>query len=269
MADTETFIQTLELGPLDVLIQTLDAQPRRVNTFLSQPSPHGNEQWMPLHFAARAGNLAAVQVLLQRGVHPDCRTRFTTPMHARQTALHLAATAGHIAVLEGLLDGGAEVEVRDAQQRSPLWLAARHGHAEAVSHLTRHGADPEARDAQGRPALHAALLPPKSRAAEKTRSVIDQSPDRLISTPTLPFTPAAALALLDAGADPNATCPKDPAGFTALHRCVALGTSALPVAERLMKDGAAFAADPRHGQTPLDLAQQLGHNAYRHLFPTP
>jgi len=149
MVNTETLIQRLESGPISELTAELNDDPQRVNTFLSQPADHGNEQWMPMHFAARAGHLEAVEALLTRGVHPDCRTRFTTPMHARQTSLHLAAIGGHGPVIQRLFEAVAEVEVRDAQQRSPLWLAARHHHAEVVTQLARRGADLEARDAQG------------------------------------------------------------------------------------------------------------------------
>ncbi len=277
MPDTESFIQTLERGPLHELTALLDAEPRRMNTFLSQPAAHGPEQWMPMHHAAQAGHLAAVEALLARGVHPDCRTRFATPMHARQTPLHLAAAKGQVAVVKRLLEAGAEVEVRDAQQRSPLWLAARHHHAVVATMLIRRGAALEARDAQQRTPLHAALLlavSPKPTHDLFTERRLDfhvgsgtsvSVSDNLESPPT--FDPAAALALLDAGADPNATCPKEPAGFTPLHRCVTLGEAAFAVAQQLLDRHAdPAAADPRHSHTPLDLAKQLGLEAYVQLF---
>ncbi|MEM8738476.1 MAG: ankyrin repeat domain-containing protein [Planctomycetota bacterium] len=237
----------LETGPLDPLLTQLDDQPRRVHTFLARPADHGPEQWMPLHVAAHAGHLAAVHALLDRGVHPDCRTRFTTPMHARQTALHLAAAAGHAEVAQRLLEAAAEIEVRDAQQRSPLWLAARHRHPALLTRLARRGAALDPRDRQQRPPLHAALLPADDPAS---------------------FDPAAALALLDAGADIHLTCPKDPDGYTPLHRCVTLGDPALPVAQRLLDAGAdPDATDPRFGRSPRQLAEHLGRAAYLELLP--
>lgn len=262
MPDTERFIHTLEHGPLHELAELLTAEPRRMNTFLSRPASHGPEQWMPMHYAARAGNLAGVETLLERGVHPDCRTRFTTPMHARQTPLHLAAAEGHAEVIQRLLEAGAEVEVRDAQQRSPLWLAARHRHAVVVTLLARRGAALDPRDTQQRTPLHAALLP----AAESEKPLFlgrNQGSDRSVpgsdgSEASVVFDPATALALLVAGADPNATCPKEPGGFTPLHRCVTLGDPAYDVAKRLISAGANIdAADPREGRTPHDLAVHL------------
>ncbi|MEO0514889.1 MAG: ankyrin repeat domain-containing protein [Planctomycetota bacterium] len=277
MPGTESFIQTLQRGPLHELVALLDAEPRRMNTFLSEPAPHGDEQWMPMHHAARAGHVAGVEALLERGVHPDCRTRFATPMHARQTPLHLAAAAGHAEVVQRLLEAGAEVEVCDAQQRSPLWLAARHGHAAVVTQLARRGAAVDARDTQQRTPLHAALLPPISPTAAKDlfpgrEFALPQGLDILVSgstsSETTPaFDPASSLALLDAGADPNATCPKDPAGFTPLHRCVTLGEAALAVARQLLEQGGnPTAVDPRHGHTPADLAAQLGLAVYTEFF---
>lgn len=203
---------------------------------------------MPLHVAAQAGSRRVVGWLLEQGVRPDCRTRFVTPMHARQTPLHLAAAAGHTAVLETLLAAAAEVSVHDAQRRSPLWLAARHGRADAVGCLLARGADPESRDAQGRTPLHAALLGPAARDSATTPRAEAESWGS--------WDPAAALRLLERGADPHATCPKEPAGFTPLHRCVALGLTARPVAEALVRAGADPAlADPREGLSARDRAR--------------
>ncbi|MEO1236693.1 MAG: ankyrin repeat domain-containing protein [Planctomycetota bacterium] len=230
-------------APPDRLAAALDAQPRLANTFLSRSAAHGEEQWMPLHFAAHAGYVAAVDLLLTRGVHPDCRTRFTTPMHARQTPLHLAAAAGHTATVARLLDARAETDLRDAYQRTPLWLAARHRHPDVIRALLARHADPDAADAQRRTPLHAALLPDSS------------------------FDPTPALLLLDAGADPNAPCPADPAGYTPLHRCVTLGDPALPVAQALLAaDADPNLADPRHDRTPRRFAEHLNQIAYVSLF---
>ncbi|MBB6429641.1 ankyrin repeat domain-containing protein [Algisphaera agarilytica] len=256
MPDTESFIALLEHGAVADLAQIITDHPRRVNTFLTQPAPHGSEQWMPMHFAARAGHLAAVELMLEHRVHPDCRTRFNTPMHARQTPLHLAAAGGHFQVIERLLEARAEIEVRDAQLRSPIWLAARHGHPQVIAALAARRADLETRDTQQRTPLHAALLPPKPRAEQS------EAPDRLLPPPPITFNPAAALALLDSGADPNATCPKEPEGFTPLHRCVALGDPAFDVAKRLIQDGAnRTAVDPRTSRTPHALALHLQRSA--------
>ncbi|MEL7089797.1 MAG: ankyrin repeat domain-containing protein, partial [Planctomycetota bacterium] len=190
MADTEKFITQLQTGPRAELVDTLDDQPRRMNTFLSQPAPHGEEQWMPMHFAAQAGHSPALDALLERGVHPDCRTRYRTPMHARQTPLHLAAAGGHAQAIRRLLEAGAEVEVRDALGRSPLWLAARQQHADVVTQLVRRGADPDAPDGQGRAPLHASLMVHSAPSLVQSTGTSLPASDRQGSV----FDPAAALA---------------------------------------------------------------------------
>lgn len=238
MTETESFHRLLTAADTDLttLRQRLDREPRLANTFLGWTRPWGDEQWMPLHIAAEAGREDVVALLLEQGVSPDCRTRFVTPTQARQTPLHLAAAHGHTAVVTRLLEASAEVDVRDAQQRSPLWLAARYGHAEAAHGLLRRGAKIDIADQQGRTPLHAALL---DLAGLEAASV-----------------------LIEAGADVNATCPKEPDGYTPLHRCVGLGESALPILRALRQAGADVSlADPRHQRTPASLAAHLGREA--------
>ncbi|MEM6459475.1 MAG: ankyrin repeat domain-containing protein [Planctomycetota bacterium] len=259
-------VQLLQQGPLPELIRALDDIPHVVQTFLNQPRPHGDEQWLPLHLAAAAGHAAAVDLLLDRGAKPDVRTRYRTPMHARATPLHLAAGAGHADVVKRLLEASAETEVRDAAQRSPLWLAARYHHPDVVVLLLAAAADVEARDTQQRTPLHAALLPPKP-GPERS-----EGPDTLPSTDrphlagsSFDFNAALAVVqlLLAAGADPNTPCPKEPSGYTSLHRCVTLGDPALPIAQALLAAGAdPTLADPRHARTPHAFAQYLGHGDF-------
>jgi ankyrin len=274
MDDPQSLVTALSTGDAAALAEQLDRRPRLANTFLARPRPWGDEQWMPTHLAAAAGHPGLVDLLLQRGVHPDCRTRFNTPLHARQTPLHLAAAAGHAEVVDRLLEAAAEVVVFDAQRRSPLWLAARHQRPAVIQRLLRRGAPVDPPDAQGRTPLHAALLPPPPPEAApplpQEGSPAPSSTGRFPADPDpqpAPFDPAAALALLAAHADPNAVCPRDAEGYTPLHRCVSRGDLALPVAEALLAAGAdPTAADPRFHRTPLTLAQHLDHPRYTQLF---
>lgn len=201
----ERWAQAVIDGDADAVAAMLDQRPGRANQFLSQERPWGLEMWMPLHFAAAGttpGHLAVVETLLARGVRPECRTRFATPLHARRTPLHFAAQAGHLAIAERLLDAGADADVLDARSDRPLHLAARHGHAAVVTRLLDAGADPDARNGNARNPLHEAI--------RSDESVDDDHAN------------AAALALLDAGADPNAECPKEPGARTPTMRSEAL-----------------------------------------------
>jgi ankyrin repeat protein len=237
-----TLIEALQSGAIASIQATLDQRPKAVKTFLPIKQPWGDEQWMPLHIAAAVGQTEVVGLLLSRGVQTDCRTRFVTPMHARQTPLHLASAAGHLTVVDQLLDAGAEVEVRDAVGRSPLWSASRHLHTQVVERLIGADAMVNAPDRQGRTPLHAGLLPMDSTTITGKKESDEQ---RL----------AIVDLLLQEGADPNAICPKDPEGFTPLHRCMALDQNPCieMIYQRLLKAGAdADLRDPRFGRRAGD-----------------
>ncbi len=204
----------------------LDAAPRGVSTYVECQRSWGTESWLALHHAAQGGLGTALTTLLNAGSQPDARTRFTTPLHARQTALHLAAEAGHDAGVGQLIEAGADVEVRDAHGRSPLWEAARGGHAAAVATLLDANADPHGPDAGGRTPLHAALMPTRDQATP-TGGVL-----------------LAVKSLLDAGADPNAPCPREPAAYTPILRAAALGPDAGDLVACLRAAGAQSTIQP-------------------------
>ncbi len=221
------------------LTRWLHAAPRGPSTYLQVDRSWGLESWLPLHHVADRGLHRAVGTLLDAGAQPDARTRFNNPLHARQTALHLAAAGGHTTVLAALLARGAEVEVRDARGRTPLWEAARRSHHRAVEALLHAGANPDPRDAAGRTPLHAVLMPTPTAhdSAGPAGSDADSTPDLLVDPG---FTrPAVVIAqLLDAGADPNARCPREPAAYTPWLRATALGPAGAALAQQLLAAGA-------------------------------
>ena len=72
-------------------------------------------------------------------------------------ALHWACALGRRdAVLLLLLRGGAALEARDGEGKTPLIVAAMQGHADVVSALLEAGAEVEASDPYGNRALHVA-----------------------------------------------------------------------------------------------------------------
>jgi hemoglobin len=103
--------------------------------------------------AAECGKRVA-EILLSRGADVN------TPTGAEdQTPLHMAARRGNIAVAQTLLNAGAALEARDKKGETPLRRAVNCGHPEFVSLLLAHGADVNTRDRHGRTALQAARRP--------------------------------------------------------------------------------------------------------------
>ncbi len=89
----------------------------------------------PLHWASRAGSLACVKLLLDRGTEVDARN------DAHRTPLQLAAERGKSGVIQLLAEAGADLDTQDRKGRTPLHRATYEGHAEAAEALLAAGAD--------------------------------------------------------------------------------------------------------------------------------
>lgn len=73
-------------------------------------------------------------------------------------AMHLAARKGHMGIVEYLAGCGADVDVVDYHDTTPLHCAAVNGRVHVVEFFLEKGADPNAQDWQGRTPLHLAVL---------------------------------------------------------------------------------------------------------------
>ncbi|HEY2409045.1 MAG TPA: ankyrin repeat domain-containing protein [Polyangiaceae bacterium] len=89
-----------------------------------------------LHVAARAGELAATRLLLERGASVNVRDRGDNA-----SPLHFAASGGKSEIVAALLDAGADVHgFGDVHQASVIGWAARPDNAEVVALLLERGA---------------------------------------------------------------------------------------------------------------------------------
>jgi hypothetical protein len=103
-----------------------------------------------LHWAARRGHEATVQLLLQARAKVNARD-----IHG-ETPLHEAASSGHEIVVQLLLQAGEEVDAKTPDGETPLHKAARWGHEAVVQLLLQTGAKVDAKNTTGETPLHQA-----------------------------------------------------------------------------------------------------------------
>jgi uncharacterized protein len=130
----------------------------RVKAALAQgasPNAKGPKDVMVLSWAARAGDTATMQLLLDAGADPNCRGGWLP-------ALNMAAAQGHTSAVELLLSRGADPNTDSwggRSRRAGSWalvLAVSAGHLPVARSLLMHGADPNSRDQSGASALRIA-----------------------------------------------------------------------------------------------------------------
>jgi ankyrin repeat protein len=139
----------------------------------------------PLLACARAGAVAAVQMLIARGADVNAKDSWRG-----QTALMWAASENHAELIKALLAGGAEVDARSTGNFTALMFAVRQDAREAARLLIAAGADVNLPGPNGQDLLRLAIT-------------------------NRHYTLAATL--LDAGAQPAS---RNRQGSTALHELV-------------------------------------------------
>ncbi|NMO19937.1 hypothetical protein HPC49_48265 [Pyxidicoccus fallax] len=106
-----------------------------------------------VHFACGAGQLAALEVLLEKGAAWDAVDE------RGLTALHeVAARSGSVEVARRLLELGCAVDAVDCLGQTPLMLALTYKRNALASLLVSHGASPHARGPLEFTPLHLAAL---------------------------------------------------------------------------------------------------------------
>lgn len=102
-----------------------------------------------LLIAAREGNTEVARLLAGRSVKAE-----------QNAALFAALQGGSLPTVNALLEFGVDVDVRDANDRTPLMVAAQYRHPHLIEFLLAHKAAVGARDRAGNDALLYALLTP-------------------------------------------------------------------------------------------------------------
>ncbi|BES89155.1 Ankyrin repeat [Nesidiocoris tenuis] len=100
-----------------------------------------------LHYAAEAGQLEAVEFLVQYGSKVDVGDRES------MTPLHLAAVRGHVEIVKYLLDHRANPNAKCTDKMSPLHYAASRGHVDVVTMLIERGSNIDSLDSSDRTPL--------------------------------------------------------------------------------------------------------------------
>lgn len=172
--------------------------------------PDAREKWRgqtALMWAAAQSRPEMIQALIDHGADPDIhseRTDFVRQVTAEPrikvlptgalTPLLYAAREGCAACVENLLKGGADPELTDPDEISPLIMATLNANWDAAKVLLNHGANPDKWDWWGRTPLYAAVdLNTVPRGGRPDRP----STDETTGTEIIEM-------LLEAGANPDA-----------------------------------------------------------------
>ncbi len=161
---------------------------------------------LPLHVAARAGDIARVRTLLERGAVVDEKGAFGVTallmaageghqkvvklllkngaaldgegLHA-WTALHVAVDQGHRGVAELLLDNGANIHAREVcRGDTPLHIAACKGHRGVVELLLSRGADPTILNVNGNRAVGLIVYSPEPEQVQQLEQLLRDASSR-------------------------------------------------------------------------------------------
>ena len=125
-----------------------DTYARRLN-ISARRDPRDIAERTPLHYAARAGDWHLSQSLRK---HSDINARGRDGM----LPLHWAAKCGNLVMAKMLIANGSGINISDNYQRTPLYQAVEEGHEAAAQALVEAGAEVGVKLKTGDTALHRA-----------------------------------------------------------------------------------------------------------------
>ncbi|WP_341808410.1 ankyrin repeat domain-containing protein [Wolbachia endosymbiont (group E) of Neria commutata] len=185
----------------------------------------------PLHKASNRGYDAVVELLLDKGANVDAVT--SDYSGHRETSLHKAITNSHmdnyLNIVKMLLDYGANTEIEDLNNGTPLYQAVGSSQIKAIKLLLDAKADVNSRNKRGETPLHIVVNYGLDSLSQKRCDVAEL--------------------LLKNGADVHA---KDENGNTPLHNAAFHRSEG--VARLFLKYGANIDETNKYGTTPLKRA---------------
>ncbi len=214
-----------------------------------------------LFAAARKGDFTTVKYMLEK--YPDMKNAKDT---GGWTLLHVAFNSREL--VEYLIQNGADIKARSDSQWTPLHNQAYRGHLDSVELLLQHGADIEAKTSFGHTPLLSSI---RWDRIEVTKFLIDKGANinpttELGRTPLIisavEGNPELARLFLDNDAD--ISLKDNNYKRTALHFAALYGQ--LDIVDALVKKGANVNERDAAGKTPLDYANQYGHEKVAKLL---
>jgi uncharacterized protein len=154
---TISLYRAIQVGDLDQIKRHI-----RWGTDLNQPDPNGD---LPLHVAARAGQVSIARELAGSGAQLEARNK------AGQTPMDLALAHGKTKVAELLLGYGVRL---DPQAALAALVSSGISDRDAFDFLIRRGADTNRPDPQGEAPLHLAV---RLGHLETTRRLLQRGAD--------------------------------------------------------------------------------------------
>ena len=184
---------------------------------------------------------------------------------ARDRQLLRAARRGNAGTIELLVEAGADVETRDADDRTPLLIAVTHDRVAAAQALVTAGADPDALDDRHDTPW---LVTGVTGSVEMARVILQADPDLTIRNrfggvshiPASERGHADYVAFVLEETDIAIDHVND-LGWTALLEAVILGRGTKPwqrIVESLVEHGADVSIADRNGVTASQHARRLG-----------
>ena len=138
-SDSTALFKAIEGGHFDVVKVLIE---HGVNTNARKPYYDGRT---PLMVAAECDNEEISSLLIEKGADVDGKD------YLGRTAIFFTH---RLAIVKILIDGGANVNVQDKYEHTPLMIYVLKANRDIVSYLVAHGADVHRKDSEGRTALH-------------------------------------------------------------------------------------------------------------------